>query len=1198
MVRKRLVATVAVAPLLLFAGSALAETTISNTRTTGVSTATVNNGAADDIKVTNAGKFELTTPGAAITQNSNNNVDNAGGITTKNVDGAIGIVVDTGAGGITGNLTNSGAITHGDDYTPKDDDNDGDDDGVFAKGTGRYGIRVVGAGGLTGNILNSGAINVEGNDSFGISVESNVSGFLRNFGNVTVVGDRVIGINIDGDVTGGTTALQRANGVFISGSTSARGLKAVGIDVSGDVGTGANPAALVISGSVTATGYRYTSRPFLKETRDDLDADDLLQGGPAVRVSGNVTGGIRLAMPFAIANRDFDGDGKIDSSDTDDDNDGVLDKDDADDDNDGVNDVDDKDIDNDGVTDADDNDFNNDGIPDANAAVASVSVFGSAPALMVGSMTDTVTIGNVGTIDNKDKFGLLVEGSVSSDGVYDNVSSTAIQLGAGDDTDNDGEIEDSEMSTELVDMKGGVRIAGVVTARSYNDNAHGLWLRGNVDADQLLVDGAVVAIASTTSASSANETAVEAVAIDIGAASNAPVLNVSGLVSAAGAGENASAIAIRDSSGTLQTITITGAVSANVVANDDADDGDDTDTDPTNETIKGRAIAIDLRANTSGVAVALNDEGSDGDDGDDDIDDADKDEDGIDDADEPSITGDILFGTGNDSLTLTNGTLVGAMSFGLGADTLTISGGATAKGDVLNLKQNEGEVDLSDPDDIIDRYEDDDLDNQLDIAVTDGRLTATNTSVVKGGNLNVGAKGELFVTINPDEVAGRENTLFDVATATFADGSKIGFELTGLIDTEIGDSNPFTIVKAGTLNFGSVQIGNDLENTPWFYTVAVDGTTVPGEVSIDVKRRTAAQLGLNDNQGAALEAVYQALFADDELADSFLGATNQKDFLKLYDQMLPDQGEGLFSSLDNATQALFRLTATRPDMGQKYGPDSVWVQEINVGVLRETGVTIGSETKAFGFIAGYESMDDNGGALGATLAYMNAEEKDDVAQIGEQTNVSLLEAGVYWRRNVGGWLFAARGAAGYGWFEGERRFIDPATSTTPGVIREAEATWGGFTGSANAMVAYEARFGRFYVRPQLSLDYIYLAEGERDEDGDVGLGLTVEERNSSRLSAAAELAFGATFGRDNWWRPELRVGYRQHLAGEIGDTTARFAGGNPFTLVATEPGEGAVIVGFSLKAGTPMSYVAVEGDLETAEGEDRYNLRLAGRMMF
>ena len=33
-------------------------------------------------------------------------------------------------------------------------------------------------------------------------------------------------------------------------------------------------------------------------------------------------------------------------------------------------------------------------------------------------------------------------------------------------------------------------------------------------------------------------------------------------------------------------------------------------------------------------------------------------------------------------------------------------------------------------------------------------------------------------------------------------------------------------------------------------------------------------------------------------------------------------------------------------------------------------------------------------------------------------------------------------------------------------------------------------------------------------------------------------------------------------------------------------------------AGTSMSYVALEGEVEAADGEDRYNLRLAGRMMF
>ncbi len=1187
MVRKRLIATVAVAPLLLFAGSAFAETTISNGRTTGVSTATINNGAPDDIKVTSAGKFELTTGGPAITQNSNNNVSNEGQIVTKAVDNAVGVLVDTGAGGITGNLTNAGSITHDDDYAPKDDDKDGDFDGDFAKGTGRYGIRVVGAGGLNGSILNSGAITIDGNESAGISVESNVTGTFRNYGSVTITGDNNVGIRITGDVLGGTTPLQRASGVFISGSTTVRGDQAIGIDVSGDIGTGADPASLVISGSVVASGYRYLTRPFDKETRDKLDNgtapggdNDLFQSGPAVRVSGNVTGGILVALPFNPATFDRDGDGKANNVDDDDDGDTKPDTTDDDDDN-------------DGVLDTVDNDYDNDGIPDANEGTGAITVYGGAPALLIASTTGTVNIGNVGTnVDNRD-FGLLIQGSVTSDGVYDNIASTAIQIGAPVDLNADGDFTDpGEQTGYNVDLNGGVRIDGSITARSYNNSARGLWLRGDVDADELLISGAIVAVASTTSASLVNETPVEAVAIDIGSTANVPLLNIGGFISTTGLGENVSSIGIRDSSGTLEQINVTGSIVASIVPNDDLDDGDDTDLDPNNEVINGKAIAIDVRNNVTGVTVRLADKGDDGDDNDDDIDDPDADGDNIDDGDEPLIVGSILFGSGNDTLALSNGALFGDMSFGLGNDTLTLTGGAKATGGVFNGDAAGGlDINITGP-----------VSSATDTVVKESRLTVTNVGAIQTGNVTVGSGGQLFVTVDPNATPGSQNTMLVANNASFLNGSGIGLNLAGLIENNdfVGADRKavYKIVDAVNLTYTGVNTSGIAVNAPFFYKINAIGDTVNNEVRLEVQRKSATEMGLGANQGAALDAIYEALFADGELANAFLSKSDEKNFLKLYDQLLPDQGEGLFSALDNSTQALFRLTATRPDMGQKYGPDSVWVQEINVGVLRDTGVTIGSETKAFGFIAGYESMDDNGGALGATLAYMNAEEKDDVAQIGEQTNVSLLEAGVYWRRNVGGWLFAARGAAGYGWFEGERRFIDPATSSSAGVLRSASATWGGFTGSANAMVAYEARFGRFYVRPQVSLDYIYLAEGERDEDGDIGLGLTVDSRNSSRLSAAAELAFGATFGRDNWWRPELRVGYRQHLAGEIGNTVAHFSGGNDFTLVATEPGDGAVVVGFSLKAGTPMSYVAVEGDLESAEGEDRYNLRLAGRMMF
>ena len=188
-----------------------------------------------------------------------------------------------------------------------------------------------------------------------------------------------------------------------------------------------------------------------------------------------------------------------------------------------------------------------------------------------------------------------------------------------------------------------------------------------------------------------------------------------------------------------------------------------------------------------------------------------------------------------------------------------------------------------------------------------------------------------------------------------------------------------------------------------------------------------------------------------------------------------------------------------------------------------------------------------------------------------------------------------RGGGGYAFFDGNRRFVAPAEQT----IRDASADWGGWLATANASDAYEARMGRYYVRPLVGVNYFYLSEGAREEEGGGDtFNLVVDERTSSRLSATAELAVGAEFGRDFWWRPEVKVGYRQTLSGEVGETTARFAGGTPFTLVASDPGDGAAIVGLALRAGTPMSYLAAELEMERVKNEQRYKALLSGRVMF
>jgi hypothetical protein len=107
-------------------------------------------------------------------------------------------------------------------------------------------------------------------------------------------------------------------------------------------------------------------------------------------------------------------------------------------------------------------------------------------------------------------------------------------------------------------------------------------------------------------------------------------------------------------------------------------------------------------------------------------------------------------------------------------------------------------------------------------------------------------------------------------------------------------------------------------------------------------------------------------------------------------------------------------------------------------------------------------------------------------------------------------------------------------------------------------VSYEARLGRLSIRPNVSVEYYKLKEdGYSETGGGDAFDLTVDARTSDETAANALVAFGYDFlgtnqpgpdGDDGWARVELEGGRRQILNGALGDTTASFKNGNPFTL--------------------------------------------------
>lgn len=537
-----LLACTSLTPILLIAaGPVYADTVISTARTTPIATGTDD----DDIRITDEGSIKPTS-GTAVTINSDHDVNNEGTIQITGSNGASGIVAEAGR---SGTITNSGSIIMDEDYTPTDTDEDGDLDGKFATGQDRFGIRTEGA--FTGSVVNSGIITIEGNDSAAISLEGPLTGSLNQSGRISVIGDDSVGIRtgaVSGDVT-------------VRGTVGVRGDGAVGVAIAGPV-----DGALLIQSTITATGYRGTTRP---ADVSKLDADDLLQGGPALAISDDIAGGI--LFDIRPVNNDPDED-----------------------------------------------DEDGDGIDDDEEGSASVTSFGEAPAVQIGSNSDTVTIGAVAG-DAADGNGIVINGSIRGRGIYDGIAGNALLIGG-----LGGE-------TEIV---GGILVNGTVSAQSFDDDATAIRIGDRATVPKITNTGEIIARGGD-----AADSRVYAIVVDEDGSLDS-IIN-SRTISAIAA-KDGSAGAIIDLSGTLSSVENSGTIQA-ISENGGTD----------------KAIAIDLSQNDGGATVRQF---------------------ARENAAAPSIIGEVRFGSGDDSFDIAGGTVAGRLDFGGGADRLTVSEDATFRG--------------------------------------------------------------------------------------------------------------------------------------------------------------------------------------------------------------------------------------------------------------------------------------------------------------------------------------------------------------------------------------------------------------------------------------------------------------------------------------------------------------------------------------
>lgn len=1055
---------------LALSSAAQATTTISTATTDPLKTST-----AGDITVESAGSITLTS-GTAITLDSDNALSFAGTINMSgSASNSTGILISDIANR-TQTLTLGGTITVTDDYyatdyTSADGDTDGYVEAPWATGTGRYGILSSGANPFTGNVAITSTIDVEGNDSYGIRFENKIDGTFSYTGATTVIGDNSTAISLEGGVTGN---------VRIGGSASVTGQNARAVSITGDIG-----GNLIIDGSYSGTGYSATSSLTQSAYEDLVPGLNLLQAGPLVTIAGNVSNGLLFGTTYSdtdSSNTDEDGDGQTDSGQT----------------------------------------------------SASLVQYGTAPALLVGSSTQDITLGGLSytstVLDPPPyHYGLISRGSISAYGVHPYITSTAIQLGG---------------TGHATTIDNGVQIAGSVGASAYGATATAMSLQSGFSTPRLDIDGSVSAsVSGYTTATTTDDVTTYATtpgtsyAVDIASGASLPVLTVGANhgIYASATGSTSSATAIRDSSGTLTSIINNGIISASITATD-------SDADGTTDTVTGSAIAIDARTNTAGVTITQVDTGPD----DDTI-------------ATPYILGKILLGSGNDTITSSGGYIYSAIDWGSGTGTFSLSDAAAYRGQMLSS----GDI-------------------AMDI---DGKSSAIFLidSAVKLSTLHVGDGSKLALTLDADTPSA---AIFTASGAiTFDDGAELYLSPSRILI----DPTTFTVMTASSINLGTITTSTLDGFIPYIYHAELSTNATGTTLSVDFRLKTQAEGSYSSNEYAALKPVLAAISQDSGAETAVLSQTTKAGFDAFYNQYLPDYSGETLLTLSQGAQSLNRslgdLTVIPDNTGGQY-----WLQEYGYGTSRSRGDTAGFSSTGFSFAGGREKILSDTQMAGLYMQLTAAAPRDTFALAKENQTTSDTTLGAYWRLKGDVLRAWAHAGIGYDHFHTIREVVNT------NVTHVSRADWSGYSMSAGTGISYQYTVSAFTVTPQWLVDYYRLNETHYTETGGGDyFDLNIGRRDGHLLSSTAMVNFGYA---KSFVKPEIWVGYKQNVSATIGDTTANFLGGDAFTLTGGNIEGGGPVVGMRVSVDNPYSYFGFEAEYEKIRDTSSASLSLRTRFQF
>ncbi len=937
-------------------------------------------------------------------------------------------------------------------------------------------------------------------------------------GNVSV--SSTSAIDVEGDGSYGTRFENNINGNFsYAATTTIIGNNATGIslengvtgstyiggsmNVLGKNSTGVNLAGnyggnVVLGAAITNTGYATTAALTVDQNAIVVaNPNDMYQAGALMTLSGNFAKGII-----------FESTPTNDSTRTSTDQDG-------------------------------------DGITDSTEGTSSLSQFGAAPALLIANANADMTIGATTTIVGDTgaaaapsvNYGLWERGTIAAQGVYSGINSNAVQIGG---------------LGHAVTIANGIGVAGSISAAANGATSTSLHLMSGASTPQLDINaGTISASASdvvlsntTTTPYTYTTTPGSARAIVIDAGASLPTINLtttSSSISASATGSKASATAILDNSNTLTAINNQNSISAAITATDEDGDG-------VADALVNRAIAIDAHTNTVGMTITQSSITTTA-------------SDGTTSVNTPSITGDILLGSGNDTINMKAGVITGNVDFGGGANAFTLTGGSVFAGRVVSS----GTVALD---------------------ISDGSAIFDSGTKLNVSTFHLGATGVLGIQL--DTATPTQAVLNGTGTAVFDNGATLGLNLNHIL------LNPtsFVVMKASSITLGNLKLTDLTTDTPFLYAVTLAPNAGNTELDANFRIKTQAEGGFNNNEYKALTPILTAMGQDSAATTALLAQTTRGGFQSVYNQYLPDfSGENLLTLSrggESVNRALSALTLIPDNMAGQY-----WANEYGFRTDRPYGDTNGFKATGFSFAGGREQAVGGRQMLGVYVSYTSATPLDTFAIAKEDLVNSDLTIGGYWRLRDEGFKAWAHAGVGYANFKSTREVLNAYEDHV------ATADWGGFSYSGGLGASYEYHMGRsFSLTPQLLGDFYDLNEAKHTEKGGTDLfDLAVDKRDGHIATGQALV----NLSYNNWFiRPEIWVGYKDNLAVTLPDTIAAFTatGSTPFTLTGGNVKGGGAVGGFRFSADNEYSYFSLEGDYENLPNYTNWSVSLRTRFQF